>query len=286
MTIFPILFAILLARAIRKLAAWKLENGSSLESLEQLMGSVTIGGTLSTIYTLRSHNFLAAGLVAVWALSPIGGQASLFLIHTELEPVFSNINVTYPDTNGYTLISPGDNYFVMEPLNALLSASLMAPTSIKNSNLDLWGNVKIPNSLPAGAINSSGWIPMTEADNTGSYTSLLGIPVVKNFASGNTTFLMETSYVSVSCLNVTSGPPIKVGEVKAWELTHDEFLSGAFRSSNETFSTGVTFTRSVTNLSFALDGFDIDSLPMRQTMAQWTQPFQTRIRELFSSKPS
>ena len=83
------------------------------------MGSVTVGGTLSAIYILRSHNFLAAGLVAVWVFSPIGGQA--------FDPVFSDIDVKYLDTNGYTLISPGDNHFVLESLNALLSASLMVP---------------------------------------------------------------------------------------------------------------------------------------------------------------
>ena len=160
-TIFPIIFAILLARAIRKLAVWKLEKGSSLESLEQLMGSLTFGGTLSTICSLRSYNFLAVGLVAVWALSPIGGQASLFLVDTEGEPVYSDINVTYLDTNSITKFGPITQGFLLQPLNALLSSSLMAPTSSKNLSMDLWGNMKIPNLLQAGAMNSSGWIPIT-----------------------------------------------------------------------------------------------------------------------------
>ena len=245
MTIFPIIFAILLARAIRKLAAWKLENGSSLESLEQLMGSVTTGGTLSTIYTFRSHNFLAAGLVAVWALSPIGGQASLFLADTELEPVFSDINVTYLDTNGNTELAGGDYNTVLEPLNLLLSSSLMAPTWSRNNSLDLWNNMKIPHLTQADATNSSDWTPVTEGfDETASYTSLLGVPIIGISASGNTTFLMETSYISVACLNVTSGPAIQIA-------------NGTTNATNKTFSSGfLVDTDSNPNLSFALDGFN------------------------------
>ena len=65
-TTFPIDFAIILARALKKLATWRLEEGSSLETLEQLISRLSTG-TLSTIYTLRSLSFLAVGLVAVWA---------------------------------------------------------------------------------------------------------------------------------------------------------------------------------------------------------------------------
>ena len=252
-TIFPISFAIILARALKKLAAWRLEEGSSLETLEQLIGSLSTGSTLSTIYTLRSLNFLAVGLVALWALSPIGGQASLFIIDTELVPVFSDLDVKYLDTNGNTGFAPGDDNRISQALNALLSSSLMTPTSTKSSNHDLWGNVKIPSLLQAGPTNSSGWIPIANgSDGTTSYASLLGVPVINNFASGNTTFLMETSYISVSCLNVTSGPPIPVAHEIGGLVD-----MGAINSTNGTFSSGIfEYTDSVPNLSFALDGFD------------------------------
>lgn len=139
MTIFPIFHAVVLARALQKLAAYKLEKGSSLGSLEQLMGSLSTGGTLSTICSLRSFNLLALALVAVWALSPIGGQASLFLLDTELESVFSSTQVDYLDTNGQTNFAGSDYNTVLQNLNALLSSSLMAPNSIKSSDHDLWG---------------------------------------------------------------------------------------------------------------------------------------------------
>ena len=276
MTLYPIVFAVLLARAIRKLAAWKLENGSSLESLEQLMGSVTTGGTLSTIYTLRSYNFLAAGLVAVWALSPIGGQASLFLVDTELEPVLSNIEVMYLDTNGNTEFAGGDYSTVLEPLNLLLSSLLVGPPWYRNTSLDLWSNMRIPHLMQAGATNSSNWIPVTEGfDETTSYTSLLGVPIIGISAFGNTTFLMETSYISVACLNVTSGPAIQIA-------------NGTTNATNKTFSSGFfADTDSNPNLSFALDGSmeSIDIL-MGHSIAPIIQQLSPKISELYLSNPA
>ena len=298
-TLYPIIFAIITARAMKKLAAWKLEKGSSLESLEQFMGSLSTGGTLSTIYTLRSYNLLAAGLVAIWALSPIGGQASLFLVHTQREPVFSDINVQYLDTNGNTTFSSGDYNTVLEPLNALFSSLVMAPTWSMNDSYDLWQNLKIPDLLRAGATNSSGWIPISkEPDGTGSYASLLGVPIFQNVTLGNitvpteitpnltgftiggltgtTTFLMETSYISVACLNVTSGPPIEV-------------IDGTFNSTSATFSnSSALLIDNGPNLSFALDGFDTtqrfiggplnsSNSPINFTQDQRTLLVQSRI---------
>ena len=43
-TIFPILFATVVGWCLRKLAQWKLEQGSTLEPLERLMGSQTFVG--------------------------------------------------------------------------------------------------------------------------------------------------------------------------------------------------------------------------------------------------
>lgn len=238
------------------------------------MGSVTTGGTLSTIYTLRSYNFLAAGLVVVWALSPIGGQASLFLVHTELEPVFSNINVTYLDTNSITCFDGSDRDCVLESLNALLSSSLLAPPWSKSSSHDLWDNMKIPNLMQNGPMNSSGWIPIKErSNNATSYTSLLGVPIIMSRTSGNTTFLMETSYISVACLNVTSGPPIQVanGTIKA---PNDTFMSGF---SNDDLDGDP-------NLSFALDGFnEVDRYSSGASMAPPIHQLSPQLSGLYLS---
>lgn len=161
----------------------------------------------------------------------------------------------YLDTIGNTEFAPGDDNSITQPLNSLLSSSLMTPTSTKSSDHDLWGNVKIPSLLQAGPTNSSRWIPIANgSDGTTSYASLLGVPVIKNFTSGNNTFLMETSYISLSCLNLTSGPPISV----AHEIEGLVGI-GAIDSTNRTFSSGIfEVIDSVPNLSFAHDGFDDD----------------------------
>lgn len=248
MTIYPIVHAVVLARALKTLAAWKLERGSSLGALEQLMGSLSTGSILSTIYSLRSLNFLTVALVTMWALSPIGGQASLFLLGTELESVFSSDQVDYFDTNGNTTFFGADYSTVLPELNALLLSSLMTPNSIKSSNHDLWGNVKVPNLAQAGVknSNSSGWIPVSNGPvDTISYTSLLGVAITNDSAPGNTTFLMETSYVAVTCFSITSGPPIIV-------------MPADLNYTNGTFSLGGNYPESEgqPNVSIALNGFN------------------------------
>ncbi|KAF5488213.1 hypothetical protein CGCF413_v012014 [Colletotrichum fructicola] len=71
-TVFPILFASVVGRLTYEAARWKLERGTTLGALEQLIGSRTVGATLLNLLQLRSFNILSAALVAIWAFSPLG----------------------------------------------------------------------------------------------------------------------------------------------------------------------------------------------------------------------
>ena len=57
------------------MAAWNLHHDMSLDMLEQLMGSATVFGTVMTQVRL-GINRLGLGLIALWVLSPIGGQST------------------------------------------------------------------------------------------------------------------------------------------------------------------------------------------------------------------
>jgi hypothetical protein len=121
--------------------------------------------------------------------------------------VVSNLTIPYFNTDAQPGFSEGD--FPNGPsLNALFASSLMSPASIRNSSMDLWGNVKIPDisrvsngkTLPA---NSTGWINIPQGNVT--YSSVLGIPLSELPKQGNTTFLIESSYIALDCYNnVTS----------------------------------------------------------------------------------
>ncbi|KAI9819460.1 MAG: hypothetical protein M1827_006908 [Pycnora praestabilis] len=203
-TIFPIIFALVIGRTIRKIAAWKLERGARLHSLEQLMGSLTVGSTVTTQISLVCLNVLALLLIITWSLSPLGSQASLQVISVQQVPVDTSTAVHYFSTDMEPGFSEGDIW--MGPsLDALYASSLMAPASIRNSPMDLWDNVKVPDlsRLSHGVTaNDTGWISASSGSDV-TYSSILGIPLSNFSTIGNTSFKMETSYISVSCINNT-----------------------------------------------------------------------------------
>lgn len=201
-TIFPITFAAIFGQAIRRYTAWRLERGTRLAFIEQMMGSLTIGGALSTTYALRALNVATVILLAVWTMSPLGSQASLLMITTQPIAVTYPSTITYLDTVlGNTQFSAGD-LFVVPTVNALYNACLLEPNTTRNSDGDLWGNVKIPDITKSGLTPSDdGWLIRDNSSRV-VYSSLLGIPVLGLSTEGNTTFSMETTYLSLSCTEV------------------------------------------------------------------------------------
>ena len=53
-----LVYSVVVGRVLIKAAAWKLERGTTLGILEQLMGSQTIGGTLIAHYRLLAYSDL------------------------------------------------------------------------------------------------------------------------------------------------------------------------------------------------------------------------------------
>ena len=96
--LFPLVFSIVVGRAMVKLASWKLERGASLGLLERLMGSRAVGGAIATQFRLYSLSLVAIVLVFLWLLSPLGSQAVLRILSRSTESRSSSGNVTYINT--------------------------------------------------------------------------------------------------------------------------------------------------------------------------------------------
>lgn len=86
-------------RASIKIATYLLEKGIDLGTLEQLAGSRTLGSTVTTQYHLRSYNLLSLGLVALWLISPVGGQAALRVFYLDFDAIVVPTVVQYFDTD-------------------------------------------------------------------------------------------------------------------------------------------------------------------------------------------
>lgn len=179
-----------MSRLLCQIARQKLEQGSSLGTLEQLMGSHTLGSTFKTHFELQIVNFLGLVLFIVWMLSPLGGQSLLRVLHEETRPV--DTRVAYFDN----IQQPAFDTFLID--ESYLS-SLLAPNAIKQGPEDLWGNVKIP--LQKSSSNGL-WTEFDSNSEELSYSSLIGIPVA-NVSIGNSTFSLESSHISLSCNPMT-----------------------------------------------------------------------------------
>ncbi|KAF4883324.1 hypothetical protein CGCF415_v009781 [Colletotrichum fructicola] len=200
-TLFPILFASIIGRLMFQVARWKLEKGASLVTLEQLIGSRTVGSTLLTIFQFRTTNALAGVLLVVWVFSPLGAQAFLRALDSKHQAEYQPANVTYLDNLGPSSFygnswpnAPGDSLYRIRfgSLATKYVLLVTAPKATKIDRVDLWGNVRIPFLDP----KATAWQNVSTNPDEVQYSSLVGIPVAYP-GTGNVSFTMESSYINL-----------------------------------------------------------------------------------------
>ncbi|CAG8977001.1 hypothetical protein HYALB_00012853 [Hymenoscyphus albidus] len=194
-TIFLIVFAAIVGSAMRTIATFLIQSGSSIGVLEQLLGSRTISGALFTQIRLRAMDSVALVIIILWCLSPLGSQAALRVVY--IAPQF-HTNRTSPTA-----------------MNTFAGYEYSYAAGIVS---DLWGNVRLP-SLEALNYNGTSWLNIR--DKPVEYTSLVGVPVgpLPTLPQANTTYNLTNSYLKGSCdrfdalpaeyhlINYTSEPP-------------------------------------------------------------------------------
>lgn len=152
-------------------------------------------------------NYISIGLVLIWCLSPLGGQALIRVLSTVDIPTPSSTNLTYVNTRAGKYIANEkdvDLYGFMGFFGgfaALFGASILAPISVKNSSVDIWGNVKVPyQSQLTGPADQDGWVAVKTNETTPMiYSSMFGVPITAKFPDGNTSFYIESTYVELNC---------------------------------------------------------------------------------------
>lgn len=205
-TIYPILFAAIVGRALKSIAFWKLEKGGKIGTMDQLLGSMTITQTILTQVQMRSLGFLGLLLVAIWSLSPLGGQASLRIIGATFQAINTTRPLQYINTSSSILslhYAGGDTAQQFVPVSALFGAALVGRSSEQASSIDNWGNLKIPRieSLDTSTKDIDGWYPIPPLNSSDDYASLIGVPfsMVSNENNVTTSFNIETSYWALLC---------------------------------------------------------------------------------------
>ncbi|KAH6986973.1 hypothetical protein EDB80DRAFT_817655 [Ilyonectria destructans] len=207
-TIFPIAFAAVASNLMKAGAAWKLKRGITVLSLELLLGSRTIFSSITSPMSLRAFNSLTPFILALWALSPLGGQAALRVFevgHSAQEwPFwFLNIHQKLPYVLYQTVMPSAELAISL----AAFTTALASPMHLKTASQDVFGHVKVPMIEPylkSISPGNDGWYEVGKVNGTTEiiYSSLAGIPTSPSggFKShANYTFRLQTSYLNTRC---------------------------------------------------------------------------------------
>ncbi|KAK6503097.1 hypothetical protein TWF481_008131 [Arthrobotrys musiformis] len=201
-TVFPIIFAAIVGDFLQSVALRRAQKGAKLGTLEQLTRTINIFTAITTPYFIRAYNWLSILLLSLWAISPLGGQASLRLLSTRPVTVRTAHSVRFlsPTNVSSYLSTGGRNYGTWRvQAESLYTASLLGTGASKYRTLDPWDNVRVPyieeleRQTPEPGLD--GWYDVTNQNVT--YSSLLGIPI-RGLAS-NITVTVPTSYSKLNC---------------------------------------------------------------------------------------
>ncbi|CAM1511502.1 Fc.00g090150.m01.CDS01 [Cosmosporella sp. VM-42] len=266
-TLFPIIFGSAVSRLVYQFARWKLEKGSTMTSLEQLLGSRSVGATITTHIQMLAVNPLTLFLLLIWAFSPLGAQAILRMLGTRLKNVVEPSNVVYFNTGSQTDIPnwafPGPNgqevaQTAQAYLESMYGGLLLTSESVKHDSMDIWGNVRIPflQSNEDGSDIVDDWREVSWSPDFQFYSGLVGVPVT-NVSTGNATLPLESSYIALKCSTKHYDPEDTWSTIDAtWDLDIFNTMEGVLK--NGTWH-GYNATRDPetdsTTWSLALDRF-------------------------------
>jgi hypothetical protein len=140
----------------------------------------------------------------LWALSPLGGQSALRLVHETNITTVENRSVFYANVDaGSTLPLKSYNVDAFIQANAVLTTALMTADTLEWSPVDTWNHPKIPRiaELEQAEENNQTerqWYDLERHANH-SYASLNGVDVINLSRTGATNFTIPYEYMYFSC---------------------------------------------------------------------------------------
>ncbi|KAJ4340059.1 hypothetical protein N0V87_002679 [Didymella glomerata] len=183
----------------------KVEFAMSL-TLELLMASQSVWGTVESQLLMQRLTLVGVNLLFLWALSPLGGQASLRLMQRTDQPSFESNKLRYLTTGpagpAFGITTEGFLRRKYAEAGSLYNAALLAPLATKVGPQDIWGNVKIPSldTFNQSAPGADGWFDVLSRNLLPeTYSSLVGVPIVGLSERAESNFTLEYNYLAVNC---------------------------------------------------------------------------------------
>lgn len=170
------------------------------------MASQSVWGTVESQLLMQRMTLVGANLLFLWALSPLGGQASLRLMQRDNQPSFTSTKLRYLTTGpagaAFGILTEGYQRRKYAEAGSLYNAALLAPLATKIGPQDSWGNVKIPSldALDESTSSEDGWISVpSKSLLPETYSSLVGVPIVGLSDTTESNFTLEYNYLAVEC---------------------------------------------------------------------------------------
>jgi len=209
-TVFPILFASIVGRAAHAILLWRLEKGGRIGILDTLASSTSLTSTVTSQLQLRSLSILSVALLAVWSLSPIGGQASVRIMTVGSKDIKIHDSLWYMVDSGYLGAYTSAEMELQggSMAGTVFVTALMGSPATKSSPLDVWGNVKVPRFEgyeEVAKLDHDGWYETKDGDSD-AYSSLVGIPILGMSRSNFIDYVtrIHSPYLSLQCsINTT-----------------------------------------------------------------------------------
>ncbi|KAF2823692.1 hypothetical protein CC86DRAFT_408718 [Ophiobolus disseminans] len=234
-SIWPIIFSGVLGNAVRSFADWRIERGVTIMDLEQLLGSLTMAGSIITIFRWSLLRTASVVFIFLWAFNPLGSQASFRLAYLHSAAGFRQGVITFvnPDVTKAprqimfdTTLGTNRAQPTVQALYATAIYDIMSRTqNVDNTTteyaslisalggqeaagaqaaMDIWGNLRIPNLEYLGNYDSKHaheWHVVPWKESIQTYTSLIGdmFSGVERGSNGITTFNLSSSYQSFNC---------------------------------------------------------------------------------------
>jgi hypothetical protein len=233
------------------------------------MNNKTMFDAVLSQWYLARFSIIASALVLLWALSPLGGQASLRLMYKTNITTSYDQGLRYMDTGSLGNMYTNEAFVNSNDLGAhgeglpltvaaLYQAAVVQSLEHKQGPVDLWGNVKIPrvDRLDRSLADADGWISFTTPSSVESFSSLLGLPIINIPKTGVIEFSVESVYVALA-------PPSEItfGPVRYYSGTDSVYM---FSGLNVTCPACINWEHN--------DGYDYN-LQTARSMLLYGEPF-------------
>jgi hypothetical protein len=224
--------------------------------LEQLVTSHSVSSALKQPFVLRRINWVTIGLLALWALSPLGSQAMQYTTNTRLDVRTDNATVYYLNTvqenlaleqvyiSNETEVNNIENAF-SDSMTVLYAAVFQPQSEYQPVGSDPWGNPLVPiYETLIGSNQQQGWMdvklsPNIDYDTNDFYSSYYGIPIAEfDDYDGNWTFTMHSSYLHFETLFLNATTVAQLAEINVDPLDSDRYYQ--------------TLNSSLSSMTFAL----------------------------------